>query len=55
MDAIPGNVYRVCFEVDLVRICGKGHSQAPIVPVYHSLVKLYEINDATVDILRNFR
>ncbi|KAL8668492.1 MAG: hypothetical protein Q9168_006876 [Polycauliona sp. 1 TL-2023] len=37
--------YNECFHVDIMKICGKGRPQNPIVPIYRPWVRIFEIEN----------
>ncbi|KAK4695702.1 hypothetical protein P7C71_g2095, partial [Lecanoromycetidae sp. Uapishka_2] len=40
--------YEACFEVNILRICGKKGPQRPIVPIYRPWVRFFDIEDMQV-------
>ena len=39
------DAYQACFEVNILKICGKKGPQKPIVPIYRPWVRFFEVED----------
>ncbi|KAL2041859.1 hypothetical protein N7G274_005644 [Stereocaulon virgatum] len=46
--------YLECFEVNILRICGKKGPQKPIVPIYRPGVRIFELEDVKVADIEKF-
>ncbi|RAL10281.1 uncharacterized protein BO97DRAFT_394372 [Aspergillus homomorphus CBS 101889] len=49
------SAYAECFEVNIDLICGEGHMNPPIIPVYRPWVRVFEINEVKIEDIKKFK